>query len=424
MRRRVNILLDRTIDPKFVPNEFIQAWGHNDEFSEKFLPLNGPWEDCYYDYHAPLYKVLEENGYEASFKTQKEMFQSSERFVYVLTFRLLTATVFNEIGYNFFKQISHGTVEAINSGKVCLVINDAHESAIYNADFFILFNKMIDEVRLNRQHIIMLTSNFANRQFFNNSIVNFFVWEFFETSMRIKNQNVARPSRGQFEEKSMKRFLCLNRIPREHRYYFMFEMYKRNLLKHFNCSLKDIDSLAEIHSHIGHLLLNKIKDDPIFQKMTQELPFVYDTDAFEYNHWSNIDDRFNQDNGIFIVSETLFLDGINNLFLTEKTFKPISLRMPFIVLGNAHALRQLHSHGYMTFHSLWDESYDEEMDPYLRMEKIVSLVQFLADLPAKEFELIYKKSMTITEHNFRLLMSRRPESEVVSHLITNYSNEV
>lgn len=424
MRRRVNILLDRTIDPKFVPDAFIQAWGHNDEFSEKFLPLNGPWEDCYYDYHAPLYKVLEENGYQVNIKTQKEMLQSTERFVYVLTFRLLTGTVFKEIGYNFFKQISHGTIEAINSGKVCLVINDAHESSIYDANFSILLNQLIDEVHLNRQHIILLTSNFANREFSRNSLVTFFIWEFFETSMRIKNQNVARDSRGYFEEKSMKRFLCLNRIPREHRYFFMFEMYKRNLLKFFNCSLKNIDSLEEIQSHGGHAMINEIKDAPLFQKMIQELPFVYDTDVFQYNHWSKIDDRFNQDNGIFIVSETLFLDGTNNLFLTEKTFKPICLSMPFIILGSPHALRQLHSHGYMTFHSLWDESYDEEMNPSLRMEKIVNLVQFLADLPEIEFNLIYKKSMIIAEHNFRLMKSRRPESEVVSHLIANYSNEV
>jgi hypothetical protein len=45
----------------------------------------------------------------------------------------------------------------------------------------------------------------------------------------------------------------------------------------------------------------------------------------------------------------LFSSDSSNLFLTEKTFKPLALGMPFIVIGNPYILKRLRSLGYKTF---------------------------------------------------------------------------
>lgn len=55
-----------------------------------------------------------------------------------------------------------------------------------------------------------------------------------------------------------------------------------------------------------------------------------------------------------MVVETM-TDG---LFITEKTFKPLAFKHPFMVLGCAHTLSHLRSWGFETYGNLFDESYD------------------------------------------------------------------
>jgi hypothetical protein len=45
-------------------------------------------------------------------------------------------------------------------------------------------------------------------------------------------------------------------------------------------------------------------------------------------------------------------------FITEKTFKPIALRHPFMVYGHSGTLARLHELGFETFPEMFDESYD------------------------------------------------------------------
>lgn len=48
----------------------------------------------------------------------------------------------------------------------------------------------------------------------------------------------------------------------------------------------------------------------------------------------------------------------DNVFLTEKTMKPLALKHPFITLGNVGSLNLLKSAGFETFENIFDESYD------------------------------------------------------------------
>jgi hypothetical protein len=47
-----------------------------------------------------------------------------------------------------------------------------------------------------------------------------------------------------------------------------------------------------------------------------------------------------------------------DLFVTEKTFKPIAFQHPFIVCGMTGTLKFLHENGFETYENLFDESYD------------------------------------------------------------------
>lgn len=101
----------------------------------------------------------------------------------------------------------------------------------------------------------------------------------------------------------------------------------------------------------------------------------------------------------YLVTETVYFG--RRLHLTEKTFKPICLRMPFIMVSAAGSLEYLRSYGFQTFGSLWDESYDHETDDLLRMQRITNLVRDLDRMTTQELHSLYNQARPIVEHNFQ-----------------------
>ena len=63
------------------------------------------------------------------------------------------------------------------------------------------------------------------------------------------------------------------------------------------------------------------------------------------------------DSMLCIVNETLMYDQPPQ-WHSEKTYKAISLMMPFIIIGQRHSLRALRDQGYRTFSPWINESYD------------------------------------------------------------------
>jgi hypothetical protein len=72
-----------------------------------------------------------------------------------------------------------------------------------------------------------------------------------------------------------------------------------------------------------------------------------------------------------LVAETMCA-GIS-FFPTEKTFRPISGRRPFVVFGPIHFLNNLRGLGFRTYGECWNESYDQYqgMDRWNRMRSVI-----------------------------------------------------
>jgi UDPglucose 6-dehydrogenase len=393
-------------------------------YDNKFYPVNGLYDDCYYDYHAPLQSTFDYNNIPTKSITLKTALSNNERFVYVLTFRNLPGTLNNSSNHNIFEHISVGLIKAINSGRCLLIINDAHECCYYTSDFYSVLKNCLDQACIKFNNVLVLTGNTRNEKE-SDSDIKVLVWQYYETAMRMTaSKNPIDTITEYAETNSLKKFLCLNRISRETRYWFMYHMYKNKLLGDFNASLDQVDDLNDIVSHHHGVFLNEIKDDPDFSNMLATLPWIVDTDKFKINHWDSQNHSFATNNIIFIITETLFFNGNTELFLTEKTFKPMALKMPFIIVGTCGILRKLREMGYITFNELWDESYDDEPDPKIRMEKIVSLVKDIATkYSTKELLDLIIANNDILEHNYNLLMRRRPEAEIIKY-IREYTMQV
>lgn len=138
-------------------------------------------------------------------------------------------------------------------------------------------------------------------------------------------------------------------------------------------------------------------------------PLYLDTNDLTINQaaLTHSTDEYYEDTYFSVVSETNFYEHLDvGLFLSEKTFKPIKMLHPFILLNRPHALEALRSIGYETFSEIIDESYDKEEDDRKRMMMVLEETKRLSSLRPEELIDFINKSKQICTHNSHILNSK------------------
>lgn len=100
------------------------------------------------------------------------------------------------------------------------------------------------------------------------------------------------------------------------------------------------------------------------------------------------------------------------VFVTEKTFKPISGLQPFMVIGGAGILAYLRSQGFETYDNMFDESYDTETDFDKKLDIIIGNIQRYNKGPYTT------KTLKKIKHNFNLFYNvDRVRSGIVKDIV-------
>jgi hypothetical protein len=142
-------------------------------------------------------------------------------------------------------------------------------------------------------------------------------------------------------------------------------------------------------------LKNKYPDiETVFAQQSLPINFAGETDHPMHSCWLSLFDQ-SAESLLYLVTETVATGRRHHL--TEKTFKPIALGMPFVIVGTQGSLKYLRSYGFKTFGDLWDESYDDEPDDSKRIEKIA---QILKHLEHSDRQTIFESAHEIIEHNW------------------------
>jgi len=100
------------------------------------------------------------------------------------------------------------------------------------------------------------------------------------------------------------------------------------------------------------------------------------------------------------------LTGCGRL-VSEKTFKPIAQKHPFILLGIPDSLELLRKLGYKTFHPWIDESYDSEQDAAKRIVMVADEIERLSNLTPSQLTDFLNGVREICDYNYENLMSKK-----------------
>ena len=103
-----------------------------------------------------------------------------------------------------------------------------------------------------------------------------------------------------------------------------------------------------------------------------------------------------------------YFEQFKTIFITEKLWRSIFYKRPFIVMGNHRTLDYLKGLGFKTFDCMWEEHYDDIEQEYLRENACLDLLRDVCH--TYTLETLHKKVYSdevqaILQHNYDLFRS-------------------
>jgi hypothetical protein len=197
-----------------------------------------------------------------------------------------------------------------------------------------------------------------------------------------------------------RKFTCLNRVDKPFRRLFAATLVERGVTDQAYFSYTDRKYQVEYETRDSDVSQWDTWDHTVLERFAP--PYRCDELAdYEHNSHKLIDERFFQDAYFNVIVET----HINNLFLTEKTFKPILNLQPFVIVGAPRSLRLLRELGYKTFGDYVDESYDLEDNAEQRLKLCLKAVEQIAHMSHAEHQEMQQDMAEILLYNQQHFLS-------------------
>ncbi len=331
-------------------------------------------------------------------------------------------------GWNLIDAIDHIPEEVYNrirQGTAILTFNNSHEAFHDSIDY--IYRYFVTSLNLPANNIRLLTESATIMdevkrvsEIYQKPHIQVEWLRIFEFNVR---NSIVLPGFSKLvtltTKQYDKKFLNLNRRWRHHRPILVGLLELNNILDkgHVSfCQYVDGQNWDMIYGYLTGTsqylcpeLYQLFMDNK--ERITSIPNMFLDTAELHVNqvHVDNGLDQYYEDTYFSIVNETnYFKDFGEGIFLSEKVFKPILKRHPFVLLSRPHSLKKLRDLGYKTFSPYIDESYDDEHDDYKRLFMIVEEIKRLSNLNDNELESFLVAMREVIDYNYNLLLSKGP----------------
>ncbi len=314
---------------------------------------------------------------------------------------------------NHIKHIDKGLFEKLKEINATIVIGYSHEGHLN--DYF------VEEIlkTISYKKIIFLYNDYINdfTKYKSKNVSFIKINYYLNRSSRYFQHNLKSNDVSQilnYEEKKY-HFLSFNQYPHHHRVKIISEIHKNNIIDKFLISYnpKFYDTLGGVRYDYENQLkdLGYIDDYKLFISL-EEKKVDFETN-FKISGYGFEDIRPYKESAMSLISDTIFFKPQG--FVSEKVFKPIMYLQPFLVAGPPHYLKDIRDMGFKTFNGLIDESYDEELDDKVRLEKVIGEIIRLSNLPIEELkDKLRESEETLIYNQMKLLSFDYEKSEIDS----------
>jgi len=245
-----------------------------------------------------------------------------------------------------------------------------------------------------------------------NNRMNVIFWDMVEWGLSVAMDGKAERLNTRKNIKNIKKtFLCFNRRYRTHRTKLLLLFKKFNLLNDslYSMPFYNPDNFGDTFvnqvdwSFVEKINLPREEVDELFKMM----PLIIDneTDITKMiGIASNKNEHFYGQSLVALVTETFFETNI--ISITEKSYKPIYYKQPFITVGAPYSLEYLRKKGYKTFSKWWDESYDTIENHDDRVIKIAEVCNTIKNWSTEQKQSFIEESNEVLNHNLTTLLNR------------------
>lgn len=210
-------------------------------------------------------------------------------------------------------------------------------------------------------------------------------------------------------------FLCFNRVARYHRMTLLGLMLNKDLVdkayySYLHSTHAPIDTIEShlngISRHYSPDTFAIVKEE--IEKNRDRIPLRLNIPPDENATYIKESDHTYFENSYFsLVTETLFSEADNSVFFSEKIFKPIVMKHPFMIVGAPYSLEYLKAMGYRTFDKIIDERYDKINNHEERLKAIVAEVDRISKNTLGQWIEWQNGAKEVVEHNYRVLKSKK-----------------
>jgi len=216
-----------------------------------------------------------------------------------------------------------------------------------------------------------------------------------------------------------KRFLNLNRRWRLHRPTLVALMLSENILDKGYVSLAKSDDRVTWTNVLQQILNHHKDDNEISDRISMVAERLLNFEDMYLDTKDLISNKveigktlipFYRKTSFSVVCETNFYTSKGweaGRFLSEKTFKPIAFKHPFILVSVPYSLSLLRELGYKTFSPFINEDYDIEVNDFSRMKKILSEIKRLSSMSDKDIKIFKENINTVVSYNYQWLRNRK-----------------
>ena len=319
--------------------------------------------------------------------------------------------------------LSDFVLDQVRNKNGYILLEWASESYVDEVDLDIIYN-FFNKINIPMNKVIYLTGSnnaeeihlkYCKKKLIRNRllIAHFEYYEWLSSyNLQLLEKNLDNNTKF---DNIKKTFLCFNNKFRHARADIYTLFYKYDLLKnsyfsmfnkctHYNGTWAEYYEIQNDPCSYRTAILEEVNITPAdIEYLNSILPIRIDDTESEIERIVLIPEK----NSLFkkslisVITETNCID--KNIFHTEKTFKAIANKHPFIIVAPSQTLASLRKMGYKTFSDYFDESYDEEEHVGKRILKVAKLCKEIDSWSIKEKEDFYNKSKAITEHNFNVL---------------------
>lgn len=314
------------------------------------------------------------------------------------------------------RAIPDSILKLIQLGHITLLVNNATES--FTDVIMPLYVSLIFQLNIKEENIVFCTGGAdilatvnTVAELSNKKLIKVILTSEFESSLQVAEQTKPTELPPEPPASTSRKFVNLNRRWRTHRPAFVALLSAHGLLEHGYVSLAE-------HSDPGYSFTWELCWDQI-TRFHPDMRSLDKTAIFNSTPLTvdGLDPRINppwadqksnwmyRDSYFSIVSETNYY-APETRFLTEKTFKTVLHRHPFILLSRPYTLALFKEKGYQTFHPLINEAYDQELDDDKRMQMVLKETQRLCSLTAGELAEFRAATALICDYNYSILMSK------------------